>query len=311
VATDAARTHGINLHGRPPGVSSGSPWRTKLAAVSDLIRLPKQYGTLLLMAPTLWSLVIASNGRPSWRLLAVFVFGAFVMRSAGCVLNDLADRGFDGRVERTKNRPLASGRLTPGEALAVAAGLSLIALLLALTLNPLAIGLSVVGFLLAAVYPLMKRVIAMPQAVMGAAFGWGALLAWAAVRNEIGAPAVVIFLATVCWAAAYDTIYALLDRDDDLAIGVRSTAILFGRHAWAGVGVLLGLAVVGLVALAILVPLGAIYAATVVGVAAVFAHQTWRLKQGLDRAVTFALFRSHAWIGLVIMAGIVFDLSLR
>jgi 4-hydroxybenzoate polyprenyltransferase len=307
VATHAARTHGLGLRGKP----TDSSWRTKLTAVSDLIRLPKQYGTLLLMAPALWSLVIASNGRPSWRLLAVFVIGAVVMRSAGCVLNDLADRNIDGRVDRTKDRPVASGRLTPGEALVVGAALSFVALLLALTLNPLAIGLSVVGFLLAAVYPLMKRVIAIPQAVMGAAFGWGALLAWAAVRNEVGTPAVVIFLATVCWSAGYDTIYAMLDREDDRKIGVRSSAILFGRFAWAGVGALLGLAVVGLIALGVLVPLGVVYAGTVVTVAALFAAQTWRLRQGLDRDATFALFRSHAWIGLGVLVGIVVDLGMR
>lgn len=307
MATDAARPHGLDLRGKP----TGSTWRTKLAAVSDLIRLPKQYGTLLLMAPALWSLVIASDGRPSWRLLAVFVIGAFVMRSAGCVLNDLADRNIDGRVDRTKDRPVASGRLTPGEALAVGAALSFVALLLALTLNPFAIALSMVGFLLAAVYPLMKRVIAMPQAVMGAAFGWGALLAWAAVRNEVGAPAVVIFLATVCWAAGYDTIYAMLDREDDRKIGVRSSAILFGPYAWAGVGALLGLAVIGLIALGLLVPLGVVYAATLVAVTAVFAAQTWRLRQGLDRDATFAVFRSHAWIGLGVLAGIVVDLGMK
>lgn len=302
-----ARAHGLDLHGKP----SGSAWRTKLAAVSDLIRLSKQYGTLLLMAPALWSLVIASNGRPTWRLLAVFIFGAFVMRSAGCVLNDLADRGIDGRVTRTKERPLASGRLTSGEALFVGALLSFVALLLALTLNPLAIALSVVGFVLAAVYPLMKRVIAMPQAVMGAAFGWGALLAWAAVRNDVGLPAVVIFLTTVCWAAGYDTIYALLDREDDVTIGVRSSALLFGRYAWAGVGALLGLAAIGLIALGVIVPLGGVYAAAIAGVALAFAYQTHRLRHGLDRAATFALFRSHAWIGLAILVAIAADLALR
>jgi 4-hydroxybenzoate polyprenyltransferase len=233
------------------------------------------------------------------------------MRSAGCVLNDLADRGFDGRVERTKNRPLASGRLTPAEALAVGAALSVGALLIALTLNPLALGLSVIGFALAAVYPLMKRVIAMPQAVMGAAFGWGALLAWAAVRNEVAAPAVLMFLATVCWAAGYDTIYAMMDRDDDLKIGVRSAAILFGSHAWAAVGVLMGLAVIGLGALGALVPLGPVYAATVAAVAAVFGYQTWRLKQGPDRVELFSLFQSHAKIGLLILVGIIIDLSTR
>lgn len=285
--------------------------RSKLCAVADLIRLPKQYGTLLLMAPALWSLVIAADGRPPASLLLVFVVGAFVMRSAGCVLNDLADRRLDRHVERTKDRPLASGRLTPIDALIVGAILSGFALALALTLNPLALGLSVAGFGLAAIYPLTKRIIATPQAVMGAAFGWGALLAWAAVRNEIAAPAIVIFVATVCWAAAYDTIYALLDRDDDLKIGVRSSAIAFGRYVWAGVGTLLGLALAGLVALGLLVPLGPAYALSLALVAVIFAYQTWRLRRGTDRSSTFLLFRSHAGVGLLILFGITIDLLSR
>lgn len=233
------------------------------------------------------------------------------MRSAGCVLNDLADRRLDRHVERTKDRPLASGRLTPIDALIVGAILSGFALALALTLNPLALGLSVAGFGLAAIYPLTKRIIATPQAVMGAAFGWGALLAWAAVRNEIAAPAIVIFVATVCWAAAYDTIYALLDRDDDLKIGVRSSAIAFGRYVWAGVGALLGLALAGLVALGLLVPLGPAYALSLALVAVIFAYQTWRLRRGTDRPSTFRLFRSHAGVGLLILFGITIDLLSR
>jgi 4-hydroxybenzoate polyprenyltransferase len=285
--------------------------RSKLCAVADLIRLPKQYGTLLLMAPALWSLVIAADGRPPASLLLVFVVGAFVMRSAGCVFNDLADRRLDRHVERTKDRPLASGRLTPMDALIVGAILSGFALALALTLNPLALGLSVVGFGLAAIYPLTKRIIATPQAVMGVAFGWGALLAWAAVRNEIAAPAIVIFVATVCWAAAYDTIYALLDRDDDLKIGVRSSAIAFGRYVWAWVGALLGLALAGLVALGLLVPLGPAYALSLALVAVIFAYQTWRLRRGTDRSSTFLLFRSHAGVGLLILFGITIDLLSR
>lgn len=283
----------------------------KLRAIADLIRLPKQYGTLLLMAPALWSLMIAADGRPPASLLAVFIAGAFIMRSAGCVLNDLADRRFDRRVERTKDRPLASGRLTPREALAVGAVLSGLALALALTLNPLALGLSVAGFALAAVYPLMKRVISMPQAVMGAAFGWGALLAWAAVRNQVAPPALIIFFATLCWAAAYDTIYALLDRADDLAIGVRSSAILFGRYVWAGVGVLFALALAGLIALGVLVPLGPAYAVSLALVAAIFAYQTWALRRGADRSSTFRLFQSHAGVGLLILGGITIDLLSR
>lgn len=286
---------------------SAMPRPGTLSAIADLLRLSKPYGTLLLMAPALWSLVIAAEGRPPLALLLVFVTGAFVMRSAGCVLNDLADRRFDAAVARTKDRPLASGRLTPLEALAVGAALSLVALGLALTLNPLALALSVVGFALAALYPLTKRVFSAPQLVMGAAFGWGAILAWAAVRQEIGLPALIVFAATVCWAAGYDTIYALLDREDDLKIGVRSSAILFGRYVWVGVGVLFALALAGLIVLGWLVPLGRVYAASVAAVAAVFAYHTWALRRGPDRDATFRLFRSHAAVGLLLLAGIAGD----
>ena len=294
-----------------PAGAVRSGWRGKLRAVADLIRLPKQYGTLLLAAPALWSLMIAAHGRPPIWLLSVFITGAFVMRSAGCALNDLADRNFDRHVERTKDRPLASGRLTPGEALAVGAILSTVALGLALTLNPLALALSVGGFAVAALYPLTKRVVSAPQAVMGTAFGWGALLAWAAVRNDLAPPAVVIFVATICWAAAYDTIYALLDRDDDLKIGVRSSAILFGRHAWLGVGALLTLALLGLIVLGLIVPLGLVYAGTLTIVALIFTYQTWVLRGSPDRSTTFRLFQSHVGVGLLILFGITIDLTLR
>lgn len=286
-------------------------WPDTLRAVADLIRLPKQYGTLLLAAPALWSLMIAAEGKPPFSLLLVFVAGAFVMRSTGCVLNDLADRRFDRHVERTKDRPLASGRLTPGEALVVGAILSTLALCLALMLNPFAIGLSVVGFALAALYPLTKRIISAPQAVMGAAFGWGALLAWAAVRNELAPAAVIIFLATLCWAAAYDTIYALLDRADDVKIGVRSSAILFGDYVWLGVGALLTLALAGLIGLGLIVPLGPVYAVSLALVAVIFAHQTWTLRRNPDRPTTFRLFRSHVGVGLLILSGITIDYALR
>src|SRR3989304_7181237 len=156
----------------------------------------------------------------------------------------------------------------------------------------------------------MKRIISMPQAVRGAAFGWGALLEWAAARNDLGAPAIIIFFTTVCWAAGYDTIYALLDRDDDLAIGVRASAILFGRYVWAGVGALLGLTLVGLAALGPLTSLGAVYAATIIAVAALFGRQTWLLRRGLDRVATFGLFRAHAAIGLLILAGMAADMGI-
>ena len=213
-------------------MDAGVLTKDKLRAISDLIRLPKQYGTLLVLWPTLWSLFIASHGRPDIKMLAIFILGTFLMRSAGCAVNDIADRNFDGYVERTKGRPLASGRLKLKEAIAVFVALSLLAFVLVLFLNRLAIALSFIGIFIAVVYPFVKRVSHWPQAFLGIAFGWGAVMAWGAVRNDIGAPAVFIFLANILWSTAYDTIYALMDKEDDLKIGVKSTAILFGKGVY-------------------------------------------------------------------------------
>lgn len=204
----------------------------KLGAVSDLIRLPKQYGTLLVLWPTLWSLFIASGGWPGFKLLTIFTLGTFLMRSAGCAANDIADRNFDGYVERTKTRPLASGRLKVKEAVFVFFALSALAFSLVLFLNPFTIMLSFIGIFLAVVYPLVKRVSHLPQVFLGIAFGWGAVMAWSAVKGGIDAAGALIFVANIFWSTAYDTIYALMDKEDDLKIGVKSTAILFGERVY-------------------------------------------------------------------------------
>src|SRR3990170_520732 len=185
-----------------------------------------------------WSLAIASGGRPSLKHILIFVSGSFIMRSAGCVVNDMADRKFDRFVERTKDRPLASGRLSMAEAATVLFILLLIALALVLSLNRLSILLSLTALLLTAVYPFTKRLVNTPQLFLGTAFGWGAVIAWAAVRNEVALPSFLIFLATVFWATGYDTIYALIDIDDDMKIGVKSTAILFGRYTWFALAII-------------------------------------------------------------------------
>lgn len=278
-----------------------------LTAISDLIRLDRQYGTLLLMAPALWSLVIASGGAPAWSLVAIFALGAFVMRSAGCIANDLADRRLDALVSRTQSRPLACGRLNVAQALAVFAALVFIAFLLILPLNPLARILSLGGLALAILYPFAKRVTCLPQVVMGVAFGWGALMAWAAVRNELGLPAILIFGATIAWAAAYDTIYALQDCEEDRRVGVKSTALLFGRHTWLAVGIGLALAWAGLFLVGRLAALGPLYYAVLLAVGMLFLQQTLALRRGADPTTAFRLFRAHALIGKLILAGIVLD----
>ena len=276
----------------------------KMAASLDLIRFSKPYGTFLLLAPALWSLVIASNGAPSVPLILVFVLGTFLMRSAGCAVNDIADIRIDSLVERTRNRPLPSGRLTIIQALFIFLGLSLIAFGLIWALNPLTRILSVVALLLAVSYPFTKRFIKIPQLYMGLAFGWGAIMAWTAVRNTIELPAVSIFFATICWATAYDTIYSLIDRRDDARLGIGSSALLFGEKTWLVVGILFAHSVVFLVISGVLVGLGPFYYGAVLIAGLWFAYQTVRLRMNPDSKSLFRLFKSNVGVGLIILAGI-------
>jgi len=259
---------------------------------------------MLLMLPTLWALVLASHGKPSVSLLAIFVAGSFLMRSAGVVINDLADRSLDRQVDRTRMRPLASGALTAPEALAIATILALMAASLLVFLNRLTIQLSPVALLFATLYPFSKRVIQLPQAVLGIAFGWGVVMAWAAVRNSLDNQVWLLYASTVFWAVAYDTIYAMQDRTDDARIGVKSSAILFGARAWIGVGasvcgMLLLLAVTGW-----LVGIGPAFYVMLVAVAGFLTHQVWKLRGPVSSAMAFALFKQHVWVGLAILAGI-------
>lgn len=202
----------------------------KLNAYERLMRLDKPIGILLLLWPTLWGLVIAGQGRPQWTIVLIFVTGTVLMRSAGCVMNDIADRDFDGHVERTQHRPLAQGAVTIKEAYSLAISLSLMAFVLVCFLNKTTIFLSVPALLLACTYPLTKRFLAIPQAYLGFAFGFGVPMAFAAINNHIPMVAWWILLANVFWAVAYDTAYAMVDRDDDMKIGIRSSALFFGKH---------------------------------------------------------------------------------
>jgi 4-hydroxybenzoate polyprenyltransferase len=281
------------------------------SALADLIRLRNQTGSLLLLFPTLWALVLAGDGHPPLSLTAIFVAGVFVMRSAGVTVNDLWDRDLDRRVQRTRERPLASGRMQPRAAVAVFLVLIGIAAGLVLLLNPLTIALAPVALLLAFLYPTAKWVLPLPQAVLGMAFGWGAIMAWSAVRNEIGWPAVGFFVATIFWTVGYDTIYALQDREDDQRVGVHSAALLFGRWTWVAVGSALAamVALLGLVGLA--TGLAWPFYVTLLLAGVLFASQVRRIRHPVAPARAFALFKQHVWAGALILAGLWTGVLLR
>ena len=282
----------------------------KFSAILDLIRFNKQYGTLLLLCPTLWSLFLASGGSPSLRHLVVFILGTFLMRSAGCTINDIADRDFDRYVERTRTRPLASGRLGVGEALWVFFVLSLLAFSLVLLLNPLTIALSFVGLALASVYPFVKRVSNLPQVFLGIAFGWGAIMAWTAVKDTVELPALLIFLANVFWSTAYDTIYALMDKEDDLKIGVKSTAILFGRWVYHAIVLLYGGMILCLWLVGWLGGLGIFYFTGILSAFIFFLLLVKELRRSPTRETAFRCFVANVFAGLVILLSISIDLNL-
>jgi len=273
--------------------------------ISRLIRLPNQTGTWLLMLPTLWALVLSSRGAPPWQLVVIFILGSFVMRSAGVILNDLADRSFDRHVARTQQRPLASGALSPTHAFVVLIVLLTVAALLVAQLNALTIMLSPVALVLAALYPFAKRIIHLPQAVLGVAFGWGTIMAWTASRGRIDTAAWLTFAATVCWAIAYDTIYALQDLDDDRRIGVKSSALYFGSATWLAVAVASAMMLFLLGISAGTVGIGGIAYGVLAAVGIWFAKQADELRRPISPARAFELFHQHAWIGTAILFGLV------
>ena len=282
----------------------------KLPHYARLMRIDKPIGTLLLLWPTLWALWIAAEGWPPLYILAIFIAGTFLMRSAGCVINDYADRDFDGHVERTRNRPLATGAVSPGEALALAAGLSAAAFVLVLPLNTLTILLSVPALLLAGSYPFTKRFFAIPQAYLGIAFGFGIPMAFAAVTGTVPATGWLMLLANIFWAVAYDSEYAMVDRPDDLKIGIKTSAITFGRHDVLAVMLCYAAAFALLAVVGVLAGLGfAWYLGLVVACAIAGYHYT--LIRARDRADCFKAFRHNNWVGGAIFAGLFIDLLLR
>ena len=278
----------------------------KLRDYAQLMRLHRPIGILLLAWPTLWALWISSQGRPDPPVLAVFVLGVVLMRSAGCVINDYADRHFDPHVARTRERPLAAGRVSPREALALFAVLCLIAFALVLTLNRLTILLSFAGAFLAATYPFLKRYTHLPQFYLGMAFGWGIPMAFAAQTGAVPGIAWILFAANVCWAVAYDTAYAMVDREDDLKVGVKSTAILFGRHDRAMIFVF-HLATVALLALAgTRAGLGLGYHAGLTAALGLAIYQQY-LMRGRDRDGCFRAFLNNNWFGAAVFAGLLLN----
>ncbi len=284
-----------------PVESADAPGRLKL--ISELIRLPSQTGTLLLMLPTLWALMLASHGRPDPLLLVVFIAGSFLMRSAGVILNDAADRRLDRQVERTRTRPLASGRLSLGTAGAVLLVLLAIAGSLLLLLDRLALLLSPVALLLAAGYPFAKRILPLPQAVLGVAFGWGVVMAWAAARGTLDPEAWLLFLGTVAWAVAYDTIYALQDVDDDRRVGIKSSAILFAHRTWVAVAASVGLMMLCLGAAGWLSGIGPAFYGVLAASCGFVSRQVITLRGPVAPPLALSMFRQHAWIGGAILLG--------
>jgi 4-hydroxybenzoate polyprenyltransferase len=271
-----------------------------------LMRLNSPIGIWLLLWPTLWALWIASAGRPSPQVFAVFVLGTIVLRSAGCVINDFADRNYDAHVTRTAHRPIASGEVKPFEALILFFGLMLIALGLVMTMNPLTVQLAVIGAVLTVIYPFMKRLIAAPQLVLGLAFAWGVPMAYAAQTGAVPRTGWLLFLCSLIWVVIYDTEYAMSDRDDDQKLGIQSTAILFGEM---DIAIIAGLQVVLLAGLLLLGRSAEFGTWFLVGLAAaaMFAlRQLWLIRRR-DPVDCLQAFWNNAWFGGAIFVGIALD----
>lgn len=269
----------------------------------QLMRLDRPIGILLLLWPTLWGLWIAAEGKPDPHILLIFILGVILMRSAGCVINDYADRKIDQYVKRTKDRPITSGRVSAREALLLFASLAALAFLLVLFLNPLTVALSPVGILLAATYPFMKRYTHLPQAYLGIAFGWAIPMVFAAQTGELDPRLWLIFIATVLWAVSYDTMYAMVDRDDDLKIGVKSTAVLFGRYDRLIIGLVQLLFIATLFLAGLAFDLG-IYYDLSLGVASLLSVYHQWLIRNRDRQLCFRAFLHNNWLGATVFVGI-------
>lgn len=275
----------------------------KAHAYWQLMRMDKPIGTLLLLWPTLWALIIAAEGFPDPKVLIVFVMGVVFMRAAGCVINDFADRKVDGHVKRTQHRPLPSGRVTSKEALGLFIILAVSSFLLVLTMNPLTIKLSFVGVFLAFIYPFMKRFTHLPQLFLGLAFSWSIPMAWAAQSGELPVMVWFIFAINALWTIAYDTQYAMVDRDDDLKIGIKSTAILFGRFDKMIIGGLQLVTLAMLIAVGIWLELGTSYYWSLLAVGALFVFQQHLIRHR-ERDLCFRAFLNNNYVGMAVAIGL-------
>jgi 4-hydroxybenzoate polyprenyltransferase len=283
--------------------------RLDLGAYLRLMRLDRPVGTLLLLWPTLAALWMAANGMPRPGLIAVFVLGTLLMRAAGCVINDYADRDFDGAVKRTANRPLATGAITSNAALFLFFVLAFCALMLLLSLNELSRWLAVAGLGIAVTYPFMKRWTYMPQVVLGAAFSWGIVMAFAAQTGTVPTAAWLLFVASVFWIVAYDTMYAMVDRDDDLRVGVKSTAILFGAADRLMIGLLQLFTLVTLIMLGQRLEYQVFYNLGIAVAAVLFVYQQYLIR-ARARDACFQAFGNNVWVGFALFVGVVLETSL-
>ena len=297
---------------QPPSSKPASELKVlgRFSAYAKLVRIDKPIGTLLLLWPTLWALWLSSDGTPDWEIVWIFVVGTLLMRSAGCAINDYADRKFDARVKRTRNRPLAAGVIKPWEALVVAGFLAVLAFILVLQLNALTIALSFAALLLAASYPFTKRFLAVPQAYLGVAFGLGIPMAYAANTGHVPWIAAVLLLANIYWAIAYDTEYAMVDRDDDEKIGIKTSAILFGRFDVAMVMVFHALFLATLATVGWYLALGRYYYAGLL-LAALLAGSQYRMIRDRSRDACFRAFNHNNWVGGAVFAGVLVDHDLQ
>ena len=287
-----------------------SDWRERLPHYWQLIRGDRPIGTLLLLWPTWWALWLAAGGFPPLKTFLIFTVGVWLTRSAGCVINDYNDRWLDSQVERTRGRPLATGAVSPREALLVFVLMMLLAFALVCLTNQLTIYLSVVGAFLAATYPLLKRYTYLPQVYLGLAFGWGIPMAFAAIQNTVPTLAWVLFLGNLLWTTAYDTWYAMVDREDDLRMGAKSTAILFGDADLVALAVLYVCFLGTMALLGRQAELGFNYAIALLVAAGFIA---WQFVSARDRSRErcFAAFLNNQWVGLCVFAGIALDLTMR
>ncbi|MGJ0578587.1 4-hydroxybenzoate octaprenyltransferase [Xenorhabdus bovienii] len=280
--------------------------QNKWLAYCRLMRINKPIGVLLLLWPTYWALWIAAKGMPDLYILLVFTIGVYTMRAAGCCINDFADRKFDGHVERTKSRPLPSGDVSEKESKILFVTLGLISFALVLTLNKMTIALSFIGLALAWVYPFVKRVSNLPQIVLGAAYGWSIPMAFAAVSESLPLECWLLFLVNIIWSVIYDTQYAMVDRDDDLKIGVKSTAVLFGRFDKLILGILQFIMLGILVSVGCIVNLGGMYYWTLLLAGSLFIYQQ-KLISGRKNALCFQAFMNNNYVGFILFLGILFS----